>query len=453
MKPIISLPKYFSSAFLLGDKDNFSFKERVINCTFFCGSIATSTLYITGIQTFTPLFSIIIISSIILGFIGYLTTRIYRRYLVSLLILIVLELIIIVMLWKEKGGVLGLVPITFIGIVVIDIHLIPKKYNPLFIITSVLLFSAVIFAEVKFSELQIEVSSTIEEKIALASINWGAIMLIILAIIVLFKNEYDKAQNILHEQKEELKQMLQKEQERHQMKGAFLAMVSHQFRTPMTVIQSSTNLIQLRASKSFQGSELDKTSRQFENIYGAIDTLTNIMERMLNYESIQANNVNFNPKMLELQSFIQKIINNYPTTKKTQKIDLTYTGTARQIQADPILMEHCISNLISNAVKYDPQHRFPNINICFTKDNVQISISDKGLGIPEEQQKELFSPFFRAKNVANIKGTGVGLFVVKNFIELHDGQITVKSKEGEGTTFKLSLPFKKNNLKVEAPSI
>ncbi len=112
---------------------------------------------------------------------------------------------------------------------------------------------------------------------------------------------------------------------------------------------------------------------------------------------------------------------------------------------DPNLFNHILSNLLENAVKYSPGKEEPELHLIYEDKFLTIKIVDYGIGIPEEDKKRLFETFFRASNVDNIQGTGLGLTIVKQYVESHSGSIDVQSEEGFGTTFSLRFPYHQEN--------
>ncbi|WP_158281497.1 sensor histidine kinase [Sediminitomix flava] len=425
---------------LIGEEKRFSLKERMINAIFIGVIIVDVTLLLSLNSAFSLNFVLAFISSIILSLTGYFSVRKWQLYTLGMICLCLLQLITIIMAWMELGGLVSLSPLTFMTAVVVDLHLLPKKYHSKFIKCVIVLFFVFVILEFNYPEIILETTKSPQVNLAIASIHWAGMLFFSISTIVLFKNEYDYTQSLLLKQKEELADLLEKEKELHHMKGEFVAMVSHQFRTPMTVIQSTVNLMELKLTKFFNGEHHLNLAKQFYKIYGALNNLSGIVDSVLSFETIESRNVKLNPVVLDLSSLVEDIIRNYPCSEEIIKTNLKCQGPSRNVLADPLLIEQSLTNLISNALKYDSQNRFPEISLHFKEHSVELLVSDRGIGIPKSEQNRLFTPFYRAENVSSIRGTGIGLFVVKNFVELHRGNISVQSEEGIGTTFKITLP-------------
>ena len=125
---------------------------------------------------------------------------------------------------------------------------------------------------------------------------------------------------------------------------------------------------------------------------------------------------------------------------KSRNVKVSIKGQERQIELDSQLIGHSLSNLINNALKYSENRPDPEVIIIYKKVGVCVEIKDYGIGIPEKDQKGLFESFSRATNVGDIEGTGLGLIIVKNFVEIHEGTVTFKSELGKGTSFFVNLP-------------
>ena len=245
----------------------------------------------------------------------------------------------------------------------------------------------------------------------------------------------EELEEIVKERTKELNEALQQEKIVSEMKSAFVSMASHEFRTPLTSILSSTILI----GKYNDLKESSKVSRHVERIKSSVNQLTNILEDFLSMEKLERGIVETSKENFDLKTFFIDIIEECKwMLKENQNINYVQKSPI-EVFMDKKILSNMLLNLISNATKYsetDVQIR------AFTKKNIlQIEIKDKGIGIPEHEHKYLFTKFFRAKNVTNIQGTGLGLSIVKHYVKLLEGSITFKSKLGEGSTFKLMLPL------------
>lgn len=232
----------------------------------------------------------------------------------------------------------------------------------------------------------------------------------------------------------ELTEALEREKYLNEMKSKFVAIASHEFRTPLSTIQSSAELVQ----KYMETGNVEKQVRHLDRIKHSVENLTNILNVFLSLEKLEQGKMAMEPEEFDFESFLQKVIDGVEgMLKPGQHIIHTHKGE-RIFLSDKKILQNILLNLLSNAVKYSDKDI-----VLETKNehnNLQISIKDEGIGIPSEEQAYLFSKFFRGSNANTIQGTGLGLNIVRRYVELLQGNIAVKSKQGEGTTFNLQLP-------------
>ncbi|WP_299111226.1 PAS domain-containing sensor histidine kinase [uncultured Winogradskyella sp.] len=250
------------------------------------------------------------------------------------------------------------------------------------------------------------------------------------------KQKYtEELEGIVAERTKELKEALQQEKIINEMKSAFVSMASHEFRTPLTSILSSTILIE----KYNDLNESTKVERHVERIKSSVNQLTNILNDFLSMEKLERGIVTTSKENFTLKVLIKDIIEDlHWMFKENQKINYVEKDSI-EVFMDKKILRNILINLISNATKYSQT----DIQItAFIKKNVLfIEIEDRGIGIPENEQKYLFTKFFRAKNVTNIQGTGLGLSIVKHYVNLLEGTIAFMSEICEGSTFKLAFPL------------
>lgn len=169
--------------------------------------------------------------------------------------------------------------------------------------------------------------------------------------------------------------------------------------------------------------------------------MTGLMDNVLMLGRIEVGKNQFTPSEVLLSNLCRDIIHqNFAHPSRVCRIVVTVTGKEKTLQLDSNLIKHILINLLSNALKYSPKDTSPQLKLVFGKKNTIIQVIDNGIGIPKGEMKKLFSSFFRASNTGNIEGTGLGLVVVKYFVELHGGTIKVQSKPGEGTIFTVVIP-------------
>ena len=156
---------------------------------------------------------------------------------------------------------------------------------------------------------------------------------------------------------------------------------------------------------------------------------------------LEAGKIKYQPEEVNVLSLVKEIIEqNFSQAIINRKISIEVDGIQRESMLDIGLFKHIVINLLGNALKYSQNRPDPILKIMYQGQQIQLEIVDFGIGIPQQEQKEIFSAFTRASNVQNIEGTGLGLALVKHFVEMHKGKITFKSSENEGSTFKVTLP-------------
>jgi signal transduction histidine kinase len=234
----------------------------------------------------------------------------------------------------------------------------------------------------------------------------------------------------------ELTKLLEKEQALNELKSKFVALASHEFRTPITTISSSLSLLESYNN----GLQEEKRLRHIAKIKTAVNNLVEIMEDFLSIEKIENSQSEIKKDFFNLHEFTTSIIEQLNVILKNgQQIKLSYNGI-KLIWQDKKILKNILINLISNAIKYSAESKEINIWISASEAKVAIKITDEGIGIPFEEQKNVFSKFFRASNVLAIQGTGLGLNIVKRYMELIDGKISFTSKPFSGSSFLIEFP-------------
>lgn len=241
----------------------------------------------------------------------------------------------------------------------------------------------------------------------------------------------------LERSKSELEIALNKEKELGELKSRFVSMASHEFRTPLTAIQSAASLIE----KYQKTEEQDKRERHTQRIKAAVGNLTDILEEFLSVGKLEEGKIETKMSTFDLPELMQEcIIDLTSITRKGQKINYLHSGDLA-INLDKSLLRKIIINLCSNALKFSPENSTIDVTTDCQMDCLVLKVSDKGIGISVEDQKHLFDRFFRGANVTNIQGTGLGLHIVARYAELLNGKVTVESELNVGTTFKVVLNF------------
>ena len=233
----------------------------------------------------------------------------------------------------------------------------------------------------------------------------------------------------LENSKEELTKALSKEKELGDLKGRFVSMASHEFRTPLSTILSSASLL----SKYSLTEEQDKRDKHIQRIKSTVTNLTNILNEFLSIGKIEdgkiiANNIHF-----DLKELIYGLCNEMNgILKPKQKLLCVHKGEA-EVFLDPSLLKNILINLLSNAIKFSAENSNIRITSELKTNKIKICVKDEGIGMSGDDKKHLFERFFRGTNATNIQGTGLGLHIVGKYIELMDGNIIIKSKLEKGT--------------------
>ncbi len=234
----------------------------------------------------------------------------------------------------------------------------------------------------------------------------------------------------------ELTESLKREKELNEMKSRFVSIVSHEFRTPLSTIHSSASLLDAYN----KGDQEEKRKKHIDRITSSVDHLVNLLNDNLSLDKLEQGKVELIKEEFNLIELADEILEEVSGMLKSgQHINLSYEGRKR-IYQDKVILKNMLLNLLSNAIKFSEENQEIKLVINNSDKEVLIEISDKGMGIPEEDQHNLFNKYFRAKNVTNIQGTGLGLNIVKKYIELLNGGISFTSKLNEGTTFSVRFP-------------
>ncbi len=228
---------------------------------------------------------------------------------------------------------------------------------------------------------------------------------------------------------------LKKEKELNELKSRFVSMASHEFRTPLASILSSAAII----GKYQMEEQQDKREKHISRIKNAVSNLTNILDDFLSLNKIEAHKVTVEAVSFDLVPLIHEVSEDANNLYKSSRvINTTVSGIPYPIVSDKSILRNVVFNLISNALKYS---KTPiDIQLSYYDSEVKIEIKDYGIGIPTQDQKHIFSRFFRASNVTNIQGTGLGLNIVKGLVNLLEGEISFKSTANEETTFIIIIP-------------
>jgi PAS domain S-box-containing protein len=236
---------------------------------------------------------------------------------------------------------------------------------------------------------------------------------------------------------EDARRSFEKERELNELKSKFVSIASHEFRTPLSTVLSSVSLIQQYKEKK----DYDKQDKHIHRIKSSVNQLTQILNDFLSLGKLEEGKIDVNKENIDIENFFHEITEEAGSfLKEGQKVMVQCPPGVLEIATDARILRNIMFNLISNASKYSDINK-PIYVSCEPKgSSMNFRIKDEGIGIPKEDQKHLFSRFFRASNAGNEQGTGLGLNIVKRYVELLDGEISFTSEYGTGSTFLISLP-------------
>lgn len=247
----------------------------------------------------------------------------------------------------------------------------------------------------------------------------------------------EELERLVHQRTTELNDALKSEKDMNELKSRFVSMAAHEFRTPLSVVLSSTALVEQYTAED----KNERIKKHLNRIRYSVTNLTNILNDFLSLDKLEQGKVEIEWQTFDIQQFIQSLIDDAQSLKKSgQLIHLSYQGRA-EVMSDQKKLRYILMNLLSNALKYSGEGSDVKVNVT-NDQGLFVAVEDQGIGIPEEEQKFMFSKFFRAANTENIQGTGLGLTIVKRYVELMNGAISFRSSPGMGTIFMIELPSK-----------
>lgn len=281
----------------------------------------------------------------------------------------------------------------------------------------------------------IELNSRLEEKVALRTQELKEAL-----NKLKHTNKKLKTENIKRlEAEEETKKALKKEIELNELKTKFLSLVSHEFKTPLSGILTSTILL----GKYQLTEQQEKRNKHLKKITDKIHYLNNILNDFLSVEKLETGKVNYNFSEFRLSTVVNEVVyNSNMLLKEGQQIKYPKNVDDISLFQDEKIIELALSNIVHNAIKYSPENSVIEIKVSQQLGVTTLIVKDKGIGIPERDQKNIFNRYFRAGNALHTQGTGIGLNIVKSHLENLEGSITIESEEGKGTTVTIKAPNK-----------
>ena len=236
---------------------------------------------------------------------------------------------------------------------------------------------------------------------------------------------------------EQLHAALAEEKELNRLKSNFISMVTHEIRTPLALILGSSEIL----SRYLDRLPAEKRAEHLKTIDASVQRMSGLLEDVLLFSKAEAGRMEFTPQAMDLQVFSTQLVDElHSATNRRCPIELTCLASD-PARADEKLLRHILTNLVTNAVKYSPAGVPVQFHVCRDGGDAVFQIRDRGMGIPEEDRKRLFTPFYRGKNVATIPGTGLGLVIVKHCVERHGGTIEMGGEVGGGTIVTVRLPL------------
>ncbi len=245
----------------------------------------------------------------------------------------------------------------------------------------------------------------------------------------------------LEQSQTELHEALDKEKQLNEIKSRFVSMASHEFRTPLSAVLSSAALL----SKYTKEDDQEKRNKHIDRIKDSVKHLNDILEDFLSLGKLDEGRISADPHEFNLHEMMNETLADMKVVLKPgQKFDFKYEGEEK-INADKKLLRNILINLISNAAKFSEEDTPIAISAKGDKERSTIAVADKGIGISKKDQEHLFTMFYRGSNVTNIQGTGLGLHIVKRYLDLINGTVNLQSTLGKGTSITITFPNDTNN--------
>lgn len=244
-------------------------------------------------------------------------------------------------------------------------------------------------------------------------------------------------QTLKRQEAESMQRALEQEKELTTLKLNFFSMMSHEFRTPLSIIMGSAQLL----AEHLQSTVKPEKLKSLYRIQSSARLMTKLLTDVLTLARAEAGKLEYDPQWVEMQSFCLNLLEDIQLSQnKPATICFEQHGSCTHAKVDEQLLYSILSNLLSNAIKYSPQSGKIVFRLICNSNAVVFEVHDQGLGISSDEQADLDQPFYRGKNVRGITGTGLGLAVVKKCLELHHGLLTIESRLGSGSMFRVTIP-------------
>lgn len=240
---------------------------------------------------------------------------------------------------------------------------------------------------------------------------------------------------------EQLRQVIEQQMSLNELKTRYLSMAAHDLRNPLAVIRSAVEILQ----GYYERLTPEARQKKYDQVLNNIELMTGMLNDILTLGYVESGKLTFQPTIVDLPLFCQSVANEMMQIKgNEQRIQLNIhcqNKICHRLWLDERLLQHIVRNLLSNALKYSPSETLITFTVECHPHEIALSFEDQGIGIPQEDQVHLFESFFRASNVKGFSGTGLGLPIVKQSVELHGGTIQVDSQQGRGSRFMVRLPL------------
>lgn len=243
----------------------------------------------------------------------------------------------------------------------------------------------------------------------------------------------------IEERTTELRRALQKEKELVEMKTRFVAVASHEFRTPLSSIQFAANFLKQYDNRISQPERYQK----LDSIVAHVGHMTSLLDDVLTYGKNEAGRIDLILSVVNLRSFVRRVAEEAAVAERnSHRVVVTYQNAPDEIETDEKLLRSILANLLTNAIKFSPGKDMVHLTVSSIGKCLQIVVCDQGLGIPADELEKVFEPFLRGKGAATIAGTGLGLSITQKAVELLGGSIEIESQILNGTAFTVSIPLK-----------
>jgi signal transduction histidine kinase len=248
----------------------------------------------------------------------------------------------------------------------------------------------------------------------------------------------------LHCENKELRQALERERELSQKGAQLLSMVVHELIAPLNIISFATSLLKRHGDRW-----VNKKKQQYlDRIQIAIERSSQLMDSILIIGRAENKKLTIESNPLDVEQFCREVIAQLIMENRSDRaINFVSQVNNLTVDLDRKLLQPILINLLSNAIKYSPMESQVNFSISCQKETLIFQVKDKGIGISVSDRQKLFEPFYRGQNIGKIKGSGLGLTIVKKLVDLHGGYIEVESEVGVGSTFTIALPTKEQSKK------